>query len=129
MPLPPLLRVLPRYLNPILRPVAGHLPPLAVLHHTGRKSGHPYASPVQAYPVAGGYIAAYAYSDNPQWAQNLLASGEGNMTRGGKHYAITTPRHLGDEELQLLPKPVAAMMRGIGVHSFLQFDATATARQ
>lgn len=124
MPLPRPLRVLPRYLNPVLRPVARYLPPLAVLHHTGRKSGNRYNSPVQAYPVSGGYIAAYAYSDNPQWAQNLLATGEGAMTRGGKHHTITNPRHFGNEGLQLLPKPVAAMMRDIGVRSFLQFDAT-----
>ncbi len=124
MPLPRPLRVLPRYLNPVLRPIAGYLPPLAVLHHTGRKSGNRYGSPVQAYPVSGGYIAAYAYSDNPQWAQNLLATGEGTMTRGGKHHTITNPRHLGDEGLGLLPKPVAAMMRGMGVRGFLRFDAT-----
>lgn len=125
MPLPRPLRVLPRYLNPVLRPVARYLSPLAVLHHTGRKSGNCYDSPVQAYPVSGGYIAAYAYSDNPQRAQNLLAIGEGTMTRGGKHHTITNPRHLSVEGLELLPKPVAAMMRGIRVRGFLQFDATA----
>ena len=124
MPLPRPLRVLPRYLNPVLRPVVGYLPPLAVLHHTGRKSGNPYASPVQAYPVPGGYIAAYAYSDSPQWAQNLLTVGHGQMARAGKRYTIANPRHLGDEGLEQLPKPVAAMMRGMGVRGFLQFDTT-----
>ena len=123
MPLPRPLRVLPRYLNPILRPIAGYLPPLAVLHHVGRKSGLSYDTPVQGYPTSDGFIAAYAYSENPAWAQNLVASGKGQMTRGGKHYTISNPRRLGDEGLQLLPKPVASMMRSIGVHNYLQFDA------
>ena len=38
MPLPPPFHVLPRYLNPALRSVAGYLPPLALLHHRGRRS-------------------------------------------------------------------------------------------
>jgi hypothetical protein len=46
------------------------------------------------------------------------------MTRAGKHYAITNPRRLGRDGLNLLPSPVAAVMRGIGVSDFLQFDGT-----
>jgi deazaflavin-dependent oxidoreductase (nitroreductase family) len=125
MPLPKPLRILPRYLNPALRAVAAYLPPLAVLHHTGRRTGQTYDSPVQAYRTDGGYLVGYAYSDNPQWAQNLLATGHGQMTRAGKLYAITNPRHLGTEGLALLPAPVAAMMRGIGVGDFLRFDTEA----
>jgi hypothetical protein len=44
------------------------------------------------------------------------------MTRAGKHYAITNPRHVGRDGLSLLPSPVAAVMRGIKVSDFLQFD-------
>ena len=91
MPLPRSLSVLPRRLNPVLCPVAGHLPPLALLHHTGRQSGRAYETPVQAYRAGNGYIVAYAYSDNPQWAQNLLAASHGQMTRAGKRYTIANP--------------------------------------
>lgn len=122
MPLPQQLGVLPRYLNPVLRPVAGYLPPLALLRHYGRRSGRAYETPVQAYRTPQGYIAAYAYSDNPEWARNLLATGHGQMARAGKHYAITNPRHIGQDGLNLLPSPVAVMMRLIGVRDFLQFD-------
>ena len=48
MPLPGPFHVLPRYLNPALRSVAGYLPPVALLHLRGR-SGRAYATPVQAY--------------------------------------------------------------------------------
>lgn len=122
MPLPQPLSIMPRYLNPVLRPVAGYLPPLALLHHTGRQSGRDYETPVQAYRIPRGFIAGYGYSDNPQWARNLLAGGRGQMTRAGKHYTITNPQHVGQDGLKLLPSPVAAMMRSIGVRDFLQFD-------
>lgn len=124
MPLPQPLSVLPRYLNPVLRPVAGYLPPLALLHHSGRRSRRAYVTPVQAYRTPQGYIAAFAYSDNPQWAQNLLATGHGQMMRAGKHYTITNPQEVGQDGLDVLPSPVAAIMRRIGVRDFLRFDTT-----
>jgi deazaflavin-dependent oxidoreductase (nitroreductase family) len=115
---------LPRYLNPVMGAVARYLPPLAMLHHTGRSTGKSYDSPVQAYRTDGGFVVGYAYSDNPGWAKNLLAVGHGQMTRACKQYAITNPRHLGTEGLDLLPAAVAAMMRGIGIEDFLRFDTT-----
>jgi deazaflavin-dependent oxidoreductase (nitroreductase family) len=122
VPLPRPARILPRYLNPALRRVAIYLPPLAVLHHNGRRTATPYTIPVQAYRTAGGFLVAYAYSDHPQWAQKLLATGTGTLTRAGKHDRITNPRQLGLEGLHLLSAPVATLMRAIGVRGFLQFD-------
>jgi deazaflavin-dependent oxidoreductase (nitroreductase family) len=116
-------KFLPRYLNPVMGAAARHVPPLAMLHHTGRSTGKGYDSPVQAYRTDGGFVVGYAYSDNPSWAKNLLAVGHGQMTRAGKQYTVTNPRHLGTEGLDLLPGPVAAMMRGLGVGDFLRFDA------
>lgn len=121
MPLPRPMTVLPRYLNPAARPLARYLPPFALLHHEGRRSRRAYDTPVQAYRTPQGYIVAFGYSDNPDWAQNLLAAGNGHMTRTGTRYTITTPRRLDEEGLKQLPSPVAALMRGIRVRSFLQF--------
>lgn len=59
MPLHRSLIVMPRYLNPLLRPIAGYLPPLALLHHRGRRSGRSYETPVQAFRTPQGYIAAF----------------------------------------------------------------------
>lgn len=123
MPLPSPLKVLPRYLNPALRPLSRKLPPLALLHHEGRHSGRTYETPVQAYRTPHGYIAAYAYSDNPHWAQNLLATGHGHMTRAGKRYTITNPRHLDEKGLDQLPTPVRTLMKAISIRNALQLDA------
>jgi deazaflavin-dependent oxidoreductase (nitroreductase family) len=123
MTLPRPLSILSRYLNPVVRPLAGYLPPMALLGHRGRRSGREYQTPVQAYRTPQGYIAAFLYSDNPEWARNLLAAGTGRMTRAGKHYTIANPRRLGPDGLALLPSPVAAMMLAIAVTGVLQFDA------
>ena len=123
MPLPRRLSLLPHYLNPLLRPIAGYLPPLALLHHRGRRSGRRYDTPVQAFRTPQGYIAALVYSNDPEWARNLLAAGEGQMTRAGRTYSITNPRRLGTNGMKLIPPPVAAITRALGVQGFLQFDA------
>ena len=124
MPLPRSLSVMPRYLNPLLRPIAGYLPPLALLHHRGRRSGRHYDTPVQAFRTPQGYIAAFAYSNDPAWARNLLAAGAGQMTRAGQTYDISNPRRLGKDGEKLLPPAVTAMMRALDVQGILQFDAT-----
>ena len=54
---PPRARALPRAFarfnrrvaNPVVRLVAGRLPPLAVVTHTGRRSGRSYRTPVMAF--------------------------------------------------------------------------------
>lgn len=123
MPLPRSLSVMPRYLNPLLRPIAGYLPPLALLHHRGRRSGRRYETPVQVFRTPQGYVAAFVYSNDPEWARNLLTAGEGQMTRAGRTYSITNPRRLGKDGLEQAAPVVAAVTRALGVQGFLQFDS------
>ena len=49
--------------NRLMRPLAGVVPPLAVVHHVGRKSGRAYRTPVLAFPVAGGYVTPLPYGN------------------------------------------------------------------
>lgn len=115
---------LPRYLNPVLRPVAGWLPPLAVLHHRGRRSGTPYATPVQAFRVETGFIVGLAYNPDANWARNILAAGGGEILRSGRRYEISNPRKRGAEAIADLPAPIALLMRRLRVEDFLEFDTT-----
>ena len=124
MPMPRPLAGLPRYLNPVLRPLARWLPPLAVLHHRGRRSGTAYDTPVQAFRTPQGFVVALAYDKNAAWALNLLAAGGGEMTRAGRRYRLTNPRRSGPEAQHLLPRWAALELRSIDVEDFLEFDAT-----
>lgn len=114
---------LPRVLNPKIKRLARRLPPLAVLHHTGRKSGRTFETPVQAYRTPTGFIVGLAYGSDAQWAKNLLAAHTGEITRAGHRYTLTTPRRRGPEALNDLPRPVALMMRLLRIDSFMDFDA------
>jgi deazaflavin-dependent oxidoreductase (nitroreductase family) len=113
-----------RRLNPLVLPLARQLPPLAVLHHKGRRSGSSYNTPVQAYHTSDGWVVGLAYNRNSAWVLNLLAAGSGEMTRAGRRYRISGPRRVGREALKTLPALAALQMRAVGIDEFLQFDAT-----
>ena len=118
------MAALPRRLNPLTMPVMRRVPPFAVLHHRGRRSGRIYDTPVQAYPTRDGYVVGLAYDRNAPWALNLLAAGGGEMTRAGRRYRISRPRRAGREVLDLLPVWARPMMHAVGIDNYLQFDAT-----
>ena len=114
---------LAKHLNPLFAPVARRVPPFAVLHHQGRRSGRSYSTPVQAYPTSAEYVVGLAYGHNSAWVLNLLAADGGEMTRAGQRYRITQPRRVGREARKLLPPLGSLMMSSAGIDDFLQFDA------
>jgi deazaflavin-dependent oxidoreductase (nitroreductase family) len=118
------LAAVPRLLNPFVLPLTRQLPPFAVLHHKGRRSGRSYDTPVQAYATPEGWLVGLTYDYNSPFALNLLAAGGGEMTRAGRRYRISKPRRVGREALKTLPALAALQMRVVGIDEFLQFDAT-----
>jgi deazaflavin-dependent oxidoreductase (nitroreductase family) len=123
MAFPRRMAALPRLLNPLVLPLTRRVPPLAVLHHRGRRSGRSYDTPVQAYHTRDGWLVGLAYNNNAPFALNILAAGGGEMTRAGRRYRISQPRRVGREALKTLPALAALQMRAVGIDEFLQFDA------
>jgi deazaflavin-dependent oxidoreductase (nitroreductase family) len=123
MAFPRRMAALPRLLNPLVLPLTRRIPPLAVLHHRGRRSGRSYDTPVQAYHTRDGWLVGLAYNNNAPFALNILAAGGGEMTRAGRRYRISQPRRVGREALKTLPALAALQMRAVGIDEFLQFDA------
>lgn len=124
MAFPRQMAALPRLLNPLVGPLTRRVPPFAVLHHRGRRSGRSYDTPVQAYSTSDGWLVGLAYDHNAPFALNLLAADEGEMTRAGRRYRISQPRRVGREALKTLRALAALEMRVVGIDEFLQFDAT-----
>lgn len=124
MTFPRQMASLSRLLNPLVLPLTRHVPPFAVLHHKGRRSGRSYDTPVQAYATPEGWLVGLAYNHNAPFALNLLAARGGEMTRAGRRYQISQPRRVGREALKTLPALAALKMRAVGIDEFLQFDAT-----
>lgn len=66
MAFPHRMAALPRLLNPLVLPLTRRVPPLAVLHHKGRRSGRSYDTPVQAYATPEGWVVGLATTTMPR---------------------------------------------------------------
>ncbi len=124
MPLPTRLAGLNRRLaNPIARRFAGRVPPLAIVGHTGRRTGTAYRVPVMAFAHGDGYVIALTYGPEADWVRNVLARGACTLERGGRTISLGAPRLIGpDDALPILPAAVRTVLRILRVGSFLQLS-------
>ncbi|CCF84823.1 hypothetical protein [Nitrolancea hollandica] len=83
-------------LNPILLTVAryrqGSYP--AVVLHVGRRSGHRYATPVVAVPIAGGFLIPLPYGTETDWCRNVRSAGAFTLEQEGVSYRVDRPELL-----------------------------------
>jgi deazaflavin-dependent oxidoreductase (nitroreductase family) len=81
-----------RVVNPRMLPAAGTPGAYAALiRHIGRASGRPYATPVGAVPVDGGFVVSLPYGRRPNWLRNVLAAGGATLVHGGVEYRVDRP--------------------------------------
>ena len=93
MHLPYFMRSVNRvFTNPVMRTFAWLVPPLAVVHHVGRKSGRQYRSPVVAFPTAKGFVIPMTYGRDVDWARNLVAAHGGELQRAGRRVRLHNAR-------------------------------------
>ena len=79
-------------INPVIRHVAGRLPPFSLLEHRGRKSGRDYQTPIMVFPPGNDLIVALTYGPTTDWAQNVIATGCCGIEYRHRHIALTNPR-------------------------------------
>jgi deazaflavin-dependent oxidoreductase (nitroreductase family) len=113
--------------NPLMRPLAGRLPPLAIVHHVGRKSGRRYRTPVLAFPTSGGFVTPLPYGTDTDWCLNWVEAGEGFVETRGERTAVTNPRIVSAHEgLRLMPALLRPGLRLLGLPGFLVADRVET---
>ena len=114
------------FTNPVLGTVAWLVPPLAIVHHVGRKSGRPYRSPVVAIGSTRGYVIPMTYGRDVDWARNLVAAGGGELERMGRRMRLTKPRIVGFEKAAPhLPAAVRPIFRAANLPGFVMTDCAA----
>ncbi len=86
------------FTNPMMLTFAWLLPPLAVVHHVGRKSGRAYKTPVVAFRTEKGFVVPLTYGRDVDWAQNLLKARHGVIEQLGKKYELINPRIVDREQ-------------------------------
>lgn len=107
--------------NPVVRLVAGWLPPLAVIRHRGRMTGRDFATPVLAFSTADGLVIGVLYGAASDWVRNLLAAGSAQVMRSGRVLDYRHPRVVSrDEGLRLVPAIFRGPFRALRVRSFVR---------
>ncbi|MEV0621353.1 nitroreductase family deazaflavin-dependent oxidoreductase [Nonomuraea sp. NPDC050404] len=108
-----------RLFNP--RALAGGKWP--VLVHVGRASGTTYRTPLDAHPVAGGYLFILVYGSRSDWVRNVLAAGDARLMIEGREVRLAAPRLVGEEEAFLaLPAEVPRPPKLLRITEFLRMD-------
>lgn len=124
MHIPNFMRYVNRvFTNRLLGPIAWLVPPLAVIHHRGRKSRRAYRTPVAAFRTPTGYIVPMTYRRDVDWAQNLMAAGGGAIVRLGQRHAFVNPRIVdGEAAAGHLPWPVRPFLLAARLPGFMLLD-------
>ena len=118
------------FTNPLMRPLAGRLRPLAIAHHAGRKSGRRYQTPVLAFATDEGFVTPLPYGTDTDWCLNWLAAGEGSLEVAGRRVAVANPRVVSaDDAIRLLPAFVRPGVRVLGLPGFLVVERRARGRR
>ena len=109
--------------NRITRPLAGRVPPFALLVHRGRRTGREYLTPIFAFPCDGGFIIALTYGPGTDWERNVRDGGC-DLAYRGTRYRLGAPVTLGpDRADRCLPAIVRVALRVTRVRDFLEFPA------
>ena len=123
-------RVNRAFTNPALGTVAWLLPPLAVIHHTGRKSGRRYRTPVVAFPTATGFVIPMTYGRDVDWACNLVKARGGELVRLGRRFTLRNPRIVGGSAAYPhLPVGVRSALRMADFPGYVLLDAAQAGRR
>jgi deazaflavin-dependent oxidoreductase (nitroreductase family) len=110
--------------NPLLCTVAWAVPPLAIVHHVGRKSGRAYRTPVVAIRSDGGFVIPMTYGRDVDWARNMVRADGCELERTGRRKRLTKPRIVGfDEAGPHLPGMVRPLFRAVNLPGYVLVDA------
>jgi deazaflavin-dependent oxidoreductase (nitroreductase family) len=121
----PFLRPLLKVINPrVLRAAARGETPYGIVHHTGRRSGAAYDTPVEAHRTPGGALILLPYGPVTDWCRNVLAAGGCTLTLDGKELPLRAPEVVpaGVAEAQV-PETVARRWRRQGIAHYLSLQS------
>ena len=124
MQAPRIMRRINRVLtNPLVNNFAGVVPPFAVVHHRGRRTGRAYRTPIVVFPTAQGFVTPLPYGTDTDWCLNLLAAGRCTLETTGQKVAVGRPRIVrGDTAIPLFPFLLRPGLRLAGLPGYLLVD-------
>jgi len=106
--------------NPLMRPLARRVAPMAVIHHRGRRSGEAYSSPVLAFGIPDGYVIPLTYGPDRDWVRNVQAAGQFEIERRGHTVAVDQPEVETDGgSIDLVGAPWSRLLRSLNLDAIL----------
>jgi len=124
MQVPRIMRRINRaFTNPLMGTVAGRIPPLAMIHHVGRKSGRKYQTPVVVFATNGGYVTPLPYGTDTDWCLNLVEAGQASLETGGRKVRVSNPRVVRSKAgVALMPAAMRPALRLASLPGYLLLD-------
>jgi deazaflavin-dependent oxidoreductase (nitroreductase family) len=111
------------FTNPMLGTVAWLVPPLAVVHHVGRKSGRRYHTPVVAFRSGTGFVIPMTYGRDVDWARNIVRARGCELQRLGQRVTLRNPRIVGLKAAEPhLPAAVRPVFRAADLPGYVLLD-------
>ena len=117
------LKRLARILDPIAKPVAasGLIPIWGVVHHTGRRSGRAFATPIALGATADSFFVPLPWGDGTDWCRNLTAAAGGTITYRGREFLVSDPVVVGvDAARPAFPRPIQMILPYVGIARFVR---------
>lgn len=112
-----------RFFNPFALSFAGRPRSFwSVLHHTGRRSGQEYITPIVAARHDGSFVIPLPYGRQVDWLKNVLAGGGAELIYKGNVYRLGKPEVIPTEQgLSAFPEAIRSLMRTSGTEGFVYF--------
>jgi deazaflavin-dependent oxidoreductase (nitroreductase family) len=129
MPFPRwLARVNLHFTNRLLGPLAGRLPGMGIVVHSGRKTHRSYRTPVLWFRHNHGLVIALTYGRDSHWVQNVLAAKGCQLETMGHTLELSGPRLVHDEQRKAMPMPVRFFLALLNVSDFMELTLVDSAR-
>jgi deazaflavin-dependent oxidoreductase (nitroreductase family) len=110
--------------NPLMGTFAWLVPPLAIVHHVGRRSGRVYRTPVVAFASPAAFVIPMTYGRDVDWARNIVHAGRFELERMGRRWRVRDPRIVDFERAQeRLPTVLRPLFRAADLPGYVLCDA------
>ncbi len=107
--------------NPVQLRFSGRSGSSAVVHHLGRRSGTPYATPVIAHHTQREVIIPLPYGTDVDWLRNVRAAGHAVVELHGRSLRVDEPAVVDiDAVIDLLPAAMVRIVRMNGAREALR---------
>jgi deazaflavin-dependent oxidoreductase (nitroreductase family) len=107
--------------NRVFSPLAGRVPPFAVVEHVGRRSGRRYRTVLWAFPYGPDMVVVLTYGPSADWVRNVLAASSCRVKWAGRWRRMASPEVVdGPAARRLVPGLLRLPLRLAGVRFVLR---------